>query len=367
MKIDLIIPNLKYGGAEKVVISLAQSLCDKGHITRLILREKMHDNNLIVKNDKVKISYLNAEKVRNFPFTLLKFYLNKSNRPHFIIANLFPLTFLTSVIVKIFYKEIKVICVEHGSLKIQEKRNYYNKFLIRTYHLFCKQLVVVSNLLKKEILDISFFNPKNIKVIYNPIENHFSYNPDDTFLKQKRKNIINADHVFLGVGKLKKVKNFPLMIEAFTQTLKINPNIILIIVGDGEEQTKLNKLIKVNELEDKVYLTGYKSNMGDYYSISDTLISSSNSEAFGNTIVEALHFNLNIISTNCFGPSEILKDQPSSLLCEINDSSDMSSKMLEILTRNRPKKINNSSLEKYNPTQIAIQYIDIMKKMTHNE
>jgi len=107
-----------------------------------------------------------------------------------------------------------------------------------------------------------------------------------------------------------------MLIKAFSKT-KASKEANLLIVGEGSEREKLEKLIHNLNLKEKVFLPGKKDNIRDYYIQAEMFISSSKFEAFGNVIAEALSYNLPVISTNCpFGPQEIIKNGFNGLLVE---------------------------------------------------
>ena len=119
----------------------------------------------------------------------------------------------------------------------------------------------------------------------------------------KDKGIRYDKFTFVSVGRLVKGKNQEIIIKAFK---KLNLDIDLILIGDGSQRDKLNKLIKKLHLEKNIQLVG-KDNPFKYLKYADCFIFASNYESFGNVLLEALACNLPIISTDCrSGPREIL-------------------------------------------------------------
>ena len=60
----------------------------------------------------------------------------------------------------------------------------------------------------------------------------------------------------MAAGRLTKQKNFSFLINEFSQFSKINNDYILIILGEGEEKKKLNKLILENKMNNKIFIPG---------------------------------------------------------------------------------------------------------------
>ena len=85
---------------------------------------------------------------------------------------------------------------------------------------------------------------------------------------------------------------------------------------------------------------------------------SSNWEGFGNVIVEALAADLKIISTDCYGPKEILKDQQNSILVPISDTEAMTEAIKHSLEGKERLKRNQKLLEIYTKEYASQKYID---------
>ena len=82
----------------------------------------------------------------------------------------------------------------------------------------------------------------------------------------------------------------------------------VLILGDGPERHQLENLIKLNNLENNVYLLGNKTNPYPYIKQSDLLVSSSERESYGLTILEAMILKTPVIATNTTGARFLLKE-----------------------------------------------------------
>jgi len=103
----------------------------------------------------------------------------------------------------------------------------------------------------------------------------------------------------------------------------------LIILGEGEERFKLEKMIKNFNLNDKIHLLGYQDNVFKYLKNSKYFILSSLWEDPGFVLIEAALSNTNIISSNCpNGPGEIVVDK--NFLFKNNNLDDLHDKFQKI-------------------------------------
>ena len=87
-----------------------------------------------------------------------------------------------------------------------------------------------------------------------------------------------------------------------------NENIILNIVGDGSEINNLKLLVKKYELDKKINFIGKIENtkLNEYLKNADIFIQASNYEGLPHSILEAMNFEIPILSTDVGGCSILL-------------------------------------------------------------
>ena len=119
------------------------------------------------------------------------------------------------------------------------------------------------------------------------------YNPRSFVSKEKSKLIQKR---FIGVGGLRTAKGFDLLIEAFEIFAQHNEDWVLDIYGDGPDKVKLQELIKIKKLEDRVILRGVTDNINNKMLTASALLLSSRWEGMPMVVLEALECGLPIIS-----------------------------------------------------------------------
>jgi glycosyltransferase involved in cell wall biosynthesis len=154
------------------------------------------------------------------------------------------------------------------------------------------------------------FSKSKITVIPSPIDTvEIQKIKDGTFTLEIRKHlgIENGQRFLVFVGRLSPEKNICNLIK----TLKFSElNAKLIIVGEGPERKKIEKLIRRSGLESRVSLLGRKSHEDTLAIIKagDALILPSITEVFPTVILEALSLEKPVISTRVGGVSEFVSD-----------------------------------------------------------
>ena len=202
--------------------------------------------------------------------------------------------------------------------------------------LFSKNVFIVTcptistlNSLKK----LNIFPEQKLKILYDPIINVNE-------IQKNKKELLENEHInkkfILGIGRLTKQKNFDLLINFFSQISNDYPELLLIILGEGEERLNLERKIKNKELENKVFLVGYKKNVYNYIAQSECLISSSFYEDPGFTLIEAGFLNKIVFAADSnTGPSEILDNSKRGFLYVNNNCKSLVEKFLAFKKMNK--------------------------------
>jgi len=309
-RVSIFIFALQGGGAERVVSIILNQLNGTFDFY-LVLMENTIKYNIpqnipiffISKSGKNENKYLKILKLPLFAFRYYKFI--KKEKIEVSFSFLYVPNLINVLAKRLFRLKSKVILSERSNILFQPKPI---KFLVK--YLYKYSDIVIPNSIGSERTLVSQFsvNPNKIKTINNPIIINQIKGTNS------KKNIFT----FISVGRLIDVKNFELLIRAFSK-IKSKIKTELIIVGDGKEELNLKNLVKKENIGDKVIFSGFVNNISDFYRRSDCFVLTSRYEGFPNVILEALSYGLPVISTDCkFGPREILSDSNFSILTDVS-------------------------------------------------
>ena len=265
-----------------------------------------------------------------FKYNSLKKIIQKEKPDHFIIhlISFLPLFML------IFSKfETKFILRISGLPRYTIARKILWKLVSKKiYMITCPSDKTRDDLIKK------IFPKEKIKILYDPI---IEVNKVNKYLKDNNLQDVRDKKYFLNIGRLTKQKNQILLLKAFSKIISNNKDLSLIIAGEGEERTKLERYIKLNHLKDKVTLVGHNKNIFPIIKNSIAVISTSLWEDPGAVMIEASFCNKNVISSNCpNGPSEFLSSEKGDFLFENNDLVSLIDKINSFLKASENKKIS---------------------------
>ena len=231
-------------------------------------------------------------------FFPLLFFLKKNKNIIFIP---YLLTSLPLLIFSLFNIKNKLF------LKISGRVNYnfVRKFLYRISKNKIDQIFFQTNESREKFKKIFLFNNNRLNILRDPIIDK----KEIENLKKKRieKKLLKINY-FISIGRLTQQKNFLFLLKCIKKLLSKNKKYKFIILGDGEQLSELKKYIRINNLEEYIYLLGHKKNVFKYIYNSQGLICSSLWEEPGFIIQEASACKKIILTSNCYsGPAEFLK------------------------------------------------------------
>lgn len=321
-KIGILITNLAGGGAEKLIIDLANKWTISYHVDILLIDKR--GDFLSSVNDNINIIDLDSRNIRNAIIPLRKQL--KKNDYDVLWVNMYPLTIIARI--ASLFISIDLFFTDHNNLNksLSKKQRWIASFLINIFYRFSRGNSVVSKGLIKELTTLSKLNRSYFKSIYNP--SAVGHKPTISTGK-KNAQIWGKESCLklLAVGKLKEQKNHMMLLKAIN-SLK-EKNLKLIIVGEGELRGQLQEYIDNNNINHLVKLFGFSKDVTPFYNSADIFVHTSLWEGFGNVIVEALEFGLPVISTDApYGPREILDNGKYGTLISLNDHIELSEQIL---------------------------------------
>lgn len=123
----------------------------------------------------------------------------------------------------------------------------------------------------------------------------------------------------LAVGGLRKVKDFPTLLRAFARLREVR-EVRLLILGEGKERRRLERLAMRLGVAGQVHLPGFVANPFPYMARSRVLALTSVREGLGNVLVEAMALGTPVVATECTeGIRVLLRDGEMGGLVPVGD------------------------------------------------
>lgn len=317
MNISFVIGSLRGGGAERVILNLAEKFVEAGHKTSILT---ITDN---------LCDYEVPEGVNTFfvkpPFSIRGLRLvsrmvalrNMSHRLEndvvisFAGANVFvAFAFLGA-------KE-KVILSERNDPQILPKGRMARKIRNISYK-FADALVFQTNDAMKYF---SYIDKTKKVIIKNPIGNNIPSNGN------------RVNECFINVGRLSEQKNQKLLIDAFAIVSQKYHDVRLKIYGKGPLETYLKHYIESKGLTDRVTLSGHSKILLEEIKNDRYFVLSSDYEGMSNALLEAMALNMTVISTDhpIGGAREVISNGENGILVPVKDVDALSEAMIMCLS-----------------------------------
>ena len=356
----LFVPSLD-GGIGRVTYLLAKGLCERGKKVEVWSAKPESGYAKEIENI-LKVRYVGNGSVSSSLFNIL-LELRKNPTLNLISASFHANCI--SLIASIFSKKsTKFIIADHPSLDSALKelpiiKQFFWRMLILLLYPIAKKHIAISKGVARAMSKYGRINYSKINIIPNPVIT------DNMFTQSS----VLVNHSFFGlkeplilfVGRLSHEKDLANLIYAF-KIVQEKITSRLIIVGDGPDRDKLEKLVNKESLNEKVSFLGHKNNPYPYFARSDLFVLSSTREGLPTVIIEALAFGLKIVSTDCqSGPSEILNNGKYGKLVKQGDSSALSKSMILSLKEPGPV-IPEEFFNKYKVESAVYLYAKMLDK-----
>jgi L-malate glycosyltransferase len=140
---------------------------------------------------------------------------------------------------------------------------------------------------------------------------------------------LQTEIIFTHVSNFRAVKRVEDVVEIFARVNEHQPS-VLIMVGEGPERIKAERLAKQKGVYDKVKFLGNSVEIDKVLCMSDIFLLPSSEESFGLAALEAMANKTAVISSNAGGLPEVNIHEHTGYVCEVGDVEQMSAYALKL-------------------------------------
>lgn len=225
-------------------------------------------------------------------------------------------------------------------------------------------VTAVSKFLKRATIETFDFD--DIEVIPNFIcPNHYRRDEDSPLKKELAPN---GEKILCHVSNFRPVKRPLDCIEIAAKVIEQEPNVKLIMVGDGPERSAAAHRASQLNIKDKVIFVGKRANIADYLAITDVFLLPSEEESFGLAALEAQACEAPVVATRVGGVPEVVTDGETGYLSDIGDVEKMSNDTLKLLGDEELERKFGAAgraqaIARYDAETIISQYIAFYEKI----
>lgn len=222
-------------------------------------------------------------------------------------------------------------------------------------------VVTVCQALRNELIALGV-NAEKISSFRNGVDLEVFYPKD----RVQSKEMLGLNRpTILSVGNLIELKGHHLVIEAMLDL----PEYELLIVGDGVERAKLQKLAADLNVSDRVTFMGSvpHNQLAAIYGAADLLVLASSREGWANVLLEAMACGTPVIATDVWGTSEVVTAPAAGILIK-ERSTQAIINAVKFMEKNMPsRKETREYAEKFSWDDTAYNLNNLFKKIITNQ
>jgi glycosyltransferase involved in cell wall biosynthesis len=330
--IAFFLPSVRGGGAQRVIVNLAQGITERGLPVDVVLAtaEGVFLDQL---PPTVRVVDLRARRLLRSIAPLAR-YLRRE-RPRILVSSMSHANLVALWAARLARRGTPVMVTVHNTMSQSTPdqggmAGGLSSRLLRTFYPWATTVVAVSRGAADDLARTSGLPRERVEVVYNPVITPAMLAlarqpPDDPWFGAGQPPVI------LGVGRLTRQKDFPTLVRAFADVRRSRPA-RLIILGEGEDRPALENLIGELGLTDDVALPGFRDNAMAYMAGSAVFVLSSAWEGLPTVLIEALAAGTRVVSTDCpSGPREILQEGRFGALVPVGDAPALARAVLNAL------------------------------------
>lgn len=333
LKIDYMMRKIKvlycmetigFGGVEQRRLLLSRN-CPAEYELKICCTQAIGDLPKLIKNEDVSI-YEVGVLDSIFDIDKYKKVLNiiEEYQPDIIHGAVFEGVALAAICGRL--KKVPIVVLEETS--DPQNRSKKADILVKLFSLFCDRFIGVSQATTEYLARRSYVSQRKLLCIDNGVSPAHDFSENEIKIFRKSLDYDDDDVVVGTVCRLldehKKVSD---LIKAFSVLQICNSKLKLLIVGGGFDERLLKALVCELGLSKKVYFSGYQEDANPYFSIMDVFALTSQYEAFGLVVAEAMMYGLPTIVTSVGGMKLVVDDNVTGLHCEQGNVSDIANKL----------------------------------------
>ncbi len=326
-----LIETMNMGGAENLAVRIANSLAESGHHSHLIVMGEPGVLSGQISPD-VQAHYLCFERAsitnplafavsQNKGYRLLRQLIEGNGiqilQTHLPGSNFWGLLLTLNKVCPVLATIHNNHEFEYGdsdnAVRLFLRKKAYQEILKK-----CAGTVAVSEKVKTSLIrDLGVIDEKiiaRISVVKNCVSVPEILSEDEVTTLRQGWGVDSGQMFVLAAGRFSEQKNFADLISAVAMVKEKNPNFHLVVGGDGEQRSDLEKMVKERGLGDHVSLPGNLLNLNQIMLAADVFVMSSLWEGLPLVLLEAMATGLPVVGYDIKGLDEVVENEVQGLI-----------------------------------------------------
>lgn len=299
LDVTFVLPSLEVGGAERVVVNLANGLQRLGHRPRIVLTGR---TGLLAAqlNANVPVIELGHDRVRAaLPLLLLEL---RRQKPAVVVTTHTHVNLALCAARRALPRRTRLVLREptHTPDTFDGRSTLWRRRAQRILYPRADRVIVTSRTMER---DLASLTRARVVLLANPIDVRQVRTRANEGLARGGDEQGTPGRTFITVGRLSTQKALPDLITAFGTAR--GPEDRLVLVGEGPEREPLEQQLEELDLATNVRLCGALPNPWLEVARADRFVLASRNEGMPNAVLEALSLGIPVLATEDL---DVLKD-----------------------------------------------------------
>jgi glycosyltransferase involved in cell wall biosynthesis len=355
IRIDLVIESLACGGAEGVIVELANRFSMVGHDVRVVTTA---GGGALVSglSPHVRLLCLNASRIRHAVRPLAEAF--RQDRATAILATQWHVNGAAALARRLAAGDARLVLREATMpdpasrwarvLPVQDFR--------RSLYRLADAVIAPTEGIATRLRELGVVHMDRLLVLPNPVDT-------DRIERMSKACCEVAESVqgpcIVALGMLRRVKRLDLLMRAFAGIADGIPH-DLVIIGDGPERSSLERLAGALGLSERIRLTGHLVNPFPLVRRAALVALSSDREGLPNALLQALALDVPCVSTDCgSGPRDLAAIGAAIRLAPVGDVGRLGSQILATI---KEPQTGTAALirDRFGVVKAARRYLDVL-------
>lgn len=304
-----VLDNLAIGGAQQVVLTLAENLDKKKfHIVvcTLFSRDTKMEEPLAdeIKEMDIPVYKLAMTSWRDWNTIKKLLQITDMENIDLVHSHMVPADFWGSLLSKMLGRKLGIY-TRHNTYTPSGFSSKLQTFLLN--HIFCEKIVAISDATFENLVDKCWANPQKIVKIYNGVNTkRFLPSLSGTCIRESLD--IPPNSVVVGnLSRFEKRKGLDVLLHVASQVTKIDTHVRFLIMGYGPEEVHLHALAKQLQVEKYVIFVKPRRNVPEFLAAIDILLFTPYwGEGLPTVILEAMASGKPVVASNIGSNRELV-------------------------------------------------------------
>jgi L-malate glycosyltransferase len=339
-KVMIAIPMLLVGGTEMQSLNLVQVLIEAGYTVTVCCYYE-YDDSMVSQMERagVKVTLMKLKRADGMVSLIIKLkILFKEFKPDIVHVQYVAPGFLPIIAARLA-KVPTILATVHQPGRTY---NWKARLILRTAARLCAAFFCNSRAVEESWFgDSELFDPdkKGSRRKHFTIYNGVNVDSIEKIAKsadrgEKQSFNVSNKKVIGVVGRLRSEKGQAVLLNAMVEVIKVFPDAILLVVGDGPDREHLEQMAKQLGIYGNVLWLGQKqqNEVFQLYSVMDVVAVPSLFEGFGLSAAEAMAAGRPVVGTRVDGLTEVIEEGVTGYTIPVNDSSSLARSLIELLS-----------------------------------